>query len=273
MNIPSILTIVNRDYSFLIILWDRLLKFSLSLHSATNMNTLERYIIRGALIAGVVGAMSSCGSHKSTLRPPKNAKEISLNDFTGGKKGGSKSAQPEVLSGDASAVVEAARRWIGTRYLYGGTTKSGIDCSALIMNAFREGCNLKLPRTSAAQRQYSAKISRNELLPGDLVFFTSRRNSSGVAHVGLYIGDGKIIHASSSRGVIISRLSESYYTQHYHSAGRVLRHSPMRDIPVAEVMAITPEILRADSIAELQAEALDNLLDFAIDSIYASDPF
>ncbi|MDE6801428.1 MAG: C40 family peptidase [Muribaculaceae bacterium] len=221
----------------------------------------------------VVGAFSSCGSHKSSVRPPKDAKEISLNDLIGGVKGGSHSAQPAVLTGDASAVIDAAKKWIGTKYLYGGTTRSGVDCSALIMNAFREGCNLKLPRTSTAQRQYSANISRSDLMPGDLVFFTSRKKGAGVAHVGLYIGDGKIIHASSSRGVIISRLAETYYAQHYHSAGRVLKHTPFRAEPVAEVLAITPEILRADSIAELQAEALDNLLEMAIDSIYSNDPF
>ncbi|MDE5607674.1 MAG: C40 family peptidase [Muribaculaceae bacterium] len=237
------------------------------------MNTLNKYIYRTSCALIIVGAFSSCGSHKSSVHPPKNAKEISLNDLIGGAKGGSNSAQPAVLTGDATAVIEAAKRWIGTKYLYGGTTKSGVDCSALIMNSFREGCNLKLPRTSAAQRQYSANISKKDLLPGDLVFFTSRRKGASVAHVGLYIGDGKIIHASSSRGVIISRLSETYYAQHYHSAGRVLKHTPLRAEPVAEVIAITPEILRADSIAELQAEALDQMLEMAIDSIYASDPF
>lgn len=236
------------------------------------MNTLKT-LLRAVMVLTIVGAFSSCGSHKSTIRPPKNVKEISLYDLIGGAKGGSQSAQPPVLTGDAAAVIEAAKRWIGTKYLYGGTTRSGVDCSALIMNSFREGCNLKLPRTSVAQRQYSANIAKKDLQPGDLVFFTSRRKGSGVAHVGLYIGDGKIIHASTSRGVIVSRLSETYYAQHYHSAGRVLRQSQLRAEPVAEVLAITPEILRADSLAELQAESLDRFLDLAIDSIYASDPF
>lgn len=224
---------------------------------------------RHLLYAFLTGFVVACTSGRKTVSPQRNVKEITLEEFAGGNRRINEGAP----SGDAAAVIAEAHRWLGTPYVYGGTTRRGIDCSALIMNVYRSGCNLKLPRTAAAQRQYSAKIKREELIPGDLVFFTSRRNRNGVAHVGLYIGDNRIIHASSSRGVIISRLSEDYFRRHYHSAGRILKSGSVVVTPVDEVLAITPEILRADSIAEAQAIMLDNMLDQVIDSIYSSDPF
>lgn len=219
-------------------------------------------------VAAFAAGLASCGSSKKVVVPPSGVPEITLDQFTGKQDDGCVS-----LSGDASSVVNQAKKWLGTRYRYGGTSRAGIDCSALIMNVYLDGCNIKLPRTAASQHQYSARVSRKDLRPGDLVFFTSRRKGSGVAHVGLYIGNDRIIHASTSRGVIESRLSEKYYVDHFHSAGRILKSGKYRVEPVDEVQAITPEILRADSIAEVQRVALDLMLDAAIDSIYTSDPF
>lgn len=246
--------------------------FYVSLHYASViMGFRHNNIGKTVLSLALVWGLASCGSKRRVVGPPRNVTEISLEELIGTDR--NKKINDGVLSGDARAVIAEARTWIGTPYKYGGTTRRGVDCSALIMKSYLAGCNLKLPRTAAAQRQYSSKIKRDELLPGDLVFFTSRRKGNGVAHVGLYIGDNRIIHASSSRGVIISRLSEDYYRRHYHSAGRILKPGKSLSAPVEEVLAITPEILRADSIAEAQSAMLDMMLDHMIDSIYSSDPF
>lgn len=238
------------------------------MHYATNMNNRLRNILY-VLVAGIAGwCVTSCGTQRRGIAPPRDAREISLDDWLN-INGIESPAVPD----EAGAVIAEARKWLGTRYQYGGTTRAGVDCSALVMNVYRDGSGIKLPRTAASQRQYSAKIGRKELKPGDLVFFTSRRKGSGVAHVGLYIGDGKIIHASTSRGVIESRLTEKYYAEHYHSAGRILQSVKNHVEPVSEVRQLTPEILAADSLAEIQREMLDAMLDAAIDSIYASDPF
>ena len=79
---------------------------------------------------------------------------------------------------------------------------------------------MRLSRSTDGQLKESNKIARRNLREGDLVFFTSRSSRKKVAHVGIYLKDGKFIHASTSRGVIISSLNEDYYRKHWLSGGR-----------------------------------------------------
>lgn len=117
-------------------------------------------------------------------------------------------------------LVSEARKWLGVPYSYGGNSRKGVDCSGLVVAVYRDAASLKLPRSSADQHRYCRDISRKDLEAGDLVFF--KGSSKGkVSHVGIYIGDNKMIHASSSRGVIVSDLAEKYYISHYHASGRV----------------------------------------------------
>lgn len=117
-------------------------------------------------------------------------------------------------------LVSEARKWLGVPYSYGGNSRKGVDCSGMVVAVYRDAASLKLPRSSADQHRYCRDISRKDLEAGDLVFF--KGSSKGkVSHVGIYIGDNKMIHASSSRGVIVSDLAEKYYISHYHASGRV----------------------------------------------------
>ena len=108
------------------------------------------------------------------------------------------------------------RKWAGTRYRLGGSGAGGIDCSAFVQKTMSGAFNVHLPRSTAEQRYSGRSISKSDLRPGDLVFF--RKNN----HVGVYIGGGKFVHASSSRGVTTSSLSESYWTRNYTQSRRVL---------------------------------------------------
>lgn len=119
-------------------------------------------------------------------------------------------------------LVKEAKKWLGTRYCYGGHSRSGTDCSGMVMEVYKKVCDVKLPRSSREQRDFCKSIRRDDLRRGDLVFFSTGKSKSSVSHVGLYIGDGEIIHASSSRGVMVSRLDERYFQRTYHSSGRVL---------------------------------------------------
>lgn len=118
----------------------------------------------------------------------------------------------------AATIRSEGAGWIGIPYRWGGTTRRGIDCSAFVQQLMRATFDLELPRTTATQVHRGTRISRDELIPGDLVFFRRR----GVRHVGVYMGDGDFIHASSSRGVTVSNLSSNYYNRHYWQARRVL---------------------------------------------------
>lgn len=112
---------------------------------------------------------------------------------------------------DNRAFFLESASWLGVPYKYGGESKSGVDCSGLACAIYRNVFSLSLPRTSA--KQYYTLNDRNEkyLYGGSLLFFTSPSSSGAPAHVGLYLKDGKFIHSSSSRGVIVSSLNEAYW--------------------------------------------------------------
>jgi len=109
--------------------------------------------------------------------------------------------------------------WLGTRYRLGGTTKSGIDCSAFVQILYVTQFGINLPRTAREQYDATEHISRTDLKEGDLVFFNTQ---GGVSHVGLYLQNNKFVHASSS-GVTISDLFEPYWERRFIAVGRYER--------------------------------------------------
>lgn len=108
---------------------------------------------------------------------------------------------------------------IGTRYVSGGVSTNGFDCSGFTMYVFNK-IGIDLPHQSGSQYQMGTAISRDNLRAGDLVFYNT--SGRGVSHVGIYVGEGKFAHASSSRGVTISSMSDSYYVNRYVGAKRIM---------------------------------------------------
>ena len=98
--------------------------------------------------------------------------------------------------------------WLGVKYQYGGMSRSGIDCSALTQKFFRTVFNQTIKRTSILQFRDGKVVRKSELEYGDLVFFKNVRSNASVAHVGIYLGHSKFLHASKSNGVMISSLNE-----------------------------------------------------------------
>ncbi|WP_136253873.1 NlpC/P60 family protein [Onishia niordana] len=117
------------------------------------------------------------------------------------------------------ALYEEHERWLGTPYRLGGESRHGIDCSALIQTIFRERFDTELPRTTSQQVNQGRRIKRSALKAGDLVFF---RPPGTYRHAGIYVGDGFFLHASSSQGVSLSRLDNSYWRRYYWQARRPL---------------------------------------------------
>lgn len=121
-------------------------------------------------------------------------------------------------SSDESAVVNNALSLQGIPYVWGGTSRKGFDCSGFTQYVFA-GSKISLPRTAAEQYNIGTSVNRQQLQPGDLVFFSTYQ--SGASHVGIYIGGGNFIHASTSGGVRITSLNDSYYKTRYLGARRV----------------------------------------------------
>lgn len=121
-----------------------------------------------------------------------------------------------------SQLRSTALAYIGMPYIQGGTGTRGFDCSGLTQHVF-EAAGLPLKRTVAQQLQSGIIIPKEDLQCGDLVFFKyTTATMSLYSHVGIYIGNGQVLHASSSRGVTIDDLNSPYYTQHYLCARRVV---------------------------------------------------
>lgn len=113
----------------------------------------------------------------------------------------------------------AHNEWEGTPYLLGGSGINGVDCSSFIQIVFKEFFSRDLPRNTRAQLQEGSGVRRNQIRPGDLIFFRTNR---GVLHVGIAMEEGDFLHASVSNGVMISNLSQRYWAGRYLGSRRVL---------------------------------------------------
>lgn len=170
------------------------------------------------------------------------------------------------LYGDEKLLVDEALTWLGTRYKYGGKDYNGTDCSGLTMQVYMKALGIALPRSSREQQQFCKSIHKSKLNAGDLVFFCTGRDKTRVSHVGLYVGNGQIIHSSASRGVIVSRLEEKYYTSTYHSSGHVQRKTSSK--PVKKIKPGKPAAPKFEN--EPMQFDLDEVIEAKIDSIYSS---
>ena len=136
--------------------------------------------------------------------------------------------QTQASSTKGSDIVSISERFIGTPYQRAGTTPSGFDCSGYVRYVFNEA-GISLPRTTGQQFNTGEPVSRNNLRKGDLVFFNTSGN--GVSHSGIYVGNNRFIHASTSRGVIITNLDDPHYWgSRYIGARRVFEEKPEPEV-------------------------------------------
>lgn len=156
-----------------------------------------------ALILTTIALMSGCGA-----LPEKPPSEVS-----------SRAGQSLPDSNPAIIKLYAQhKQWKSTPYKLGGLSKKGIDCSGFVHITYKERFGVSLPRTTTRQAQVGTKITRQQLQAGDLVFF---KTGFKVRHVGIYIEDGKFLHASTSNGVMISNINNRYWKKVYWKSMRI----------------------------------------------------
>jgi cell wall-associated NlpC family hydrolase len=129
----------------------------------------------------------------------------------------------------ADQIISYAKTFLGIKYVYGGASITGFDCSGFTMHVFSK-FNINLPHSSISQFDYGEKIGLNNLIPGDLVFFKTL-NSTRVNHVGIYLGNGQFIHASSGAGYVkIDTLLSGYYYNRFQGGRRIIK--PNKNTPL-----------------------------------------
>lgn len=174
--------------------------------------------IRSSLLAGVISlaASSTVAAHEYPAQAEIKAwaETVAAPDSALGLAAGS----------EAGRLANQALEYLGIRYRFGGTSpETGFDCSGLVLNVFRNAIGLDLPRTSAEMARVGDKISRQDLKPGDLVFFNTMRRA--FSHVGIYLGDNRFVHAPSAGGKVrVEKLSARYWADRFNGARRFVPH-------------------------------------------------
>ncbi|MDE6447877.1 MAG: C40 family peptidase [Muribaculaceae bacterium] len=163
-----------------------------------------------ATVAVVLLLLGGCRSHSSVR-------------FPGAAQGGAPvNVEFARLSKERRQLIEEAQSWIGTPYKYAESTKHrGSDCSGMVVSVYLDALGIKLPRNSAQQAEFCRPVQLRQVLPGDLVFFATGKDQSKISHVGIMLDYENFIHVSTSKGVVISKITTPYYTSRFMGFGKV----------------------------------------------------
>lgn len=175
------------------------------------MTNIEKYLLSLFMIMG----LSGCSSFASTY----SSKQPAMTELTAAASASSGAEIDLQNRGEVRAqLLKQLEEWQGVPYRYGGLSKQGVDCSGFTYLTFAEQFGIRLPRTTRSQVKKGIEVDQSELLPGDLIFFNTGYQQR---HMGVYVGKKQFIHASSSRGVMISRLDNPYWQSAYWHSRRV----------------------------------------------------
>lgn len=168
------------------------------------------------LVSGCMQKATVC--YSPGREKPGHAETSSASSGSAAVRSDGSSCRDDSFAEEIDYLHEYFSRWRGVRYRYGGLSTKGVDCSGLTLRAYKELYGVKLPRTVVGQSKKGVRVKKTSLRPGDLVFFKIGRFSR---HVGIYLGGNTFIHASRSKGVMLSDLDNVYWSKRYWQAKRL----------------------------------------------------
>lgn len=176
---------------------------------------------RGGKSTGIAPSADALGGKAPEISAPDvNVPNTNKPETSKPETSKPETSTPEVNGTLGNQIVETAKKYLGVRYVYGGATPNGFDCSGLVYYVLKS-VGISAYRTPADQYKMGSYVEKSDLQPGDIVFFQNTYKS-GISHVGIYVGNGKFIHAPNSRSVVsYADLNSTYYTQHYYGARRM----------------------------------------------------
>ena len=118
-----------------------------------------------------------------------------------------------------ASLNDQLSNWRGTPYRYGGMSRGGVDCSGFVLMTFRDKFDLQLPRETRKQAEIGTEIDKDDLLPGDLVFFKGTYDTPGMSHTGIYLGNGMMVSAGDP--IKYANIHSSYWEKHLAGFGRL----------------------------------------------------
>ncbi len=168
-----------------------------------------------ALLVIMVAGMAGCHSKKKVVENNRTNTTHRVSDEW-------RTLDIKLGRGDNKRLYKEVKSWLGTPYKYAGSSKSGTDCSGFVMEVYKEVYHQKLERNSQKIFEKNCyEINKGDLKEGDLIFFNTGNKKRRINHVGIYLKENMFVHASSSRGVVVSDVRETYYVKHFVVAGRV----------------------------------------------------
>lgn len=171
-------------------------------------------------IALSLTALISCHSSKKSKSEFYDAQIVKIKK--GRKENGRNEKDVKGVSAQRKKIIKEANTWLGTPYGYGKAQKGvACDCSGMVMSVYEKVTGVKLPRNSAKQSEFCRNLKKKDVLPADLCFFATGKDPQKISHVGIMIDDKKFIHASTSKGVVISDITQPYYVRTFICFGRV----------------------------------------------------
>ncbi len=171
---------------------------------------MHKNLLAAAVLSLLV--FSACGSKPRFAPEPVPERENQAQPEYGSEK-----SQSKIDKDKMGRIIDS---FLGTPYEYGGESKSGMDCSGLVRQVYRQYAGFDLPHDTKKLYKLVKDVDRDDLVYGDLVFFSDGWFS--VSHVGIYLGDGKFVHASETSGVTVSSLEEDHFRKRYRGARRVI---------------------------------------------------